>query len=53
MFIYSNVYWESGGFFGLAGRAEGGMWEDISMEELFIGKENFNEGAWDFLASFE
>ena len=28
-------------------------WEDISMEKLVMGEENFNEGAQGFLALFE
>ena len=30
-----------------------GTWEDISMERLLMGEENFNEGAQDFLALFD
>ena len=38
-----------GDFFGFGGRFEGGsVWEDISMEELFMGEENFNEGGAGF-----
>ena len=29
------------------------MWEDISMQELFMGKRNSMKGAQDFLALFE
>ena len=48
MFTYSNGYWEvysrfQGDFFGLGGRVEGGTWEDISMERIIMGEENFNE----------
>ena len=38
-------------FFGLGGRVEvwGGVtWEDISMEKLLKGEENFNEGGTGF-----
>ena len=53
MFTYSNGYWEVYRrfqfFFGLGGRVGGGgTWEDISMEELLIGEENFNEGGAGF-----
>ena len=55
MFTYSNGYWEvyrrfQGDFFGLGGRVEGGgvTWEDISMEKLLMGEENFNEGGAGF-----
>ena len=53
------VTWKStdvfrGIFFALGGRVKGRVtWEDISMEELFMGENNFNEGARDFLALFE
>ena len=37
------------GFFGLGGELRGGVtWEDISMEEFLMGKENFNEGSAGF-----
>ena len=43
-----------GDIFGLGWRVEGGVtWEDISLEKLLMGEENFNEGAQDFLALFE
>ena len=55
MFTYSNNgYWEvyrrsQGEFFGLGGRVEGGgTWGDISIEKLFMGEENFNEGGAGF-----
>ena len=33
-------------WFGV-GEVEGGTWEDLSMEEFIMGKENFNGGgAW-------
>ena len=49
VFTYSNGYWKvyrrfQGDFFGLEGRV-GGTWEDISLQELLMGKENFNEGG--------
>ena len=39
-------------FFGLGGRVGGGgvTWEDISMEELLMGEENFNEGGAGFFS---
>ena len=41
-------------FFGLGGELRGGgTWEDLSMEELLMGKETFMEGAQDFLALFK
>ena len=55
MFTYSNGYWEvyrrfQGDFFWFRGGVEGGglLWEDISMEKLFMGEENFNEGGAGF-----
>ena len=54
MFTYSNGYWEvykrfQGDFFGLGGGVEGEItWEDISMERLLMGEENFNEGGTGF-----
>ena len=51
MFTCSNGYWEvyrrsQGDFLGLGGRVEGGVtWEDISMEKVLMGEENFNEGG--------
>ena len=50
VFTYSNSYWEvyrrfQGDSFGLGGSWGGGVtWEDISMEKLLMGEENFNEG---------
>ena len=50
VFTCSNGYWElyrhfQGDFFGLGGRVEGEgvRWEDISMQELLMIEENFNE----------
>ena len=36
--------------FGLGGIVEGRgvTWEDLSMEEFFMGEENFNEGGAGF-----
>ena len=54
MFTYSNGYWEvyrrfQGDFFDLGGELRGGFtWEDISMEKLLMGEENFNEGGAGF-----
>ena len=55
MFTYSNGYWEvyrrfQGDFFCSGGKfeGEGVTWEDISMEKLVMGKENFNEGGAGF-----
>ena len=52
MFTYSNGYSEvyrrfQGDFFGLEGelRWGGAKWEDLSMEELFMGEETFNGGG--------
>ena len=58
MFTCSNGYWEvyrrfQGDFFGLGGRVGGFTWEDISMEKLLMGEENFNERAQNFLVFFE
>ena len=37
-------------FFGLGGELKGGgvTWEDISMEKILMGEENFNEGGAGF-----
>ena len=49
MFRYSNGYWEvyrrfQWDCFGLGvGFREGAIWEDLSLEEYFIGEEEFNE----------
>ena len=49
MFTYSNGYWEvyrrfQGDFFVWAwGSGEGAIWEDLSLEEYFMGEEKFNE----------
>ena len=54
MFTYSNGYWEVyrrflGDFFWFGGRVEGGgTWEDLSMEERFIGEETFDGGDTGF-----
>ena len=55
MFTYSNSYWEAyrrfqGDFLGfLGGKLRGGVkWEDLSMEELLMGKETFNGGGAGF-----
>ena len=52
MFAYSNGYWEvnrrfQGYFFlfGGGGDLRGVTWEDLSLEELLMGEENFNEGG--------
>ena len=55
VFTYSNGYWEvyrrfQGDFFGWGGGYVGG---ELSMEEFFMGKENFHEGAQDSLAFFK
>ena len=36
------------GIFGLGGELRGVTWEDIYMEELLMGEENFNEGGAGF-----
>ena len=49
MFTYSNGYWEVyrryQGFFlvWVWGSGEGAIWEDLSLEEYFMGEEKFNE----------
>ena len=53
VFTYSNgywwVYWCFQFFFILAGRVEGEvMLENIFMEEILMGEENFNEGGAGF-----
>ena len=53
MFTYSNGYWKvyrrfQGDFFGLGEELRGFTWEDLSMEELLTGEENFNEGGAGF-----
>ena len=54
VFTYSNGYWEvyrrfHGDFFVYGGIFEGGFaWEDISMEKLVMGEDNFNEGGAGF-----
>ena len=51
MFAYSNGYWEVNrrfqGYFFLFGGGDlrGVTWEDLSLEELLMGEENFNEGG--------
>ena len=50
VFTYSNGYWEvyrrfQGDFFGLGESWRGVTWEDLSMEERFIGEETFNGGG--------
>ena len=52
VFIYSDGYWEVYRrfqfFFCLGGDLRGVMWENISMEKLIMGEENFNEGGAGF-----
>ena len=44
MFRYSNGYWEVyRRFQGDWGSGEGAIWEDLSLEEYFMGEEKFNE----------
>ena len=50
MFTYSNGYWElyrrlQGDLFVSGGDLRGISWEDISMEKLIMGEDNFNEGG--------
>ena len=39
--VFRGIVW-------FRGRVEGGTWEDISMEELLMGEDNFNEGGAGF-----
>ena len=56
VFTYTNDYWEvyrrfQGDFFGFGEESWGGggvTWEDLSMEELLMGEENFNGGGAGF-----
>ena len=49
MFTYSNGYWDvyrryQGDFLvWVWGSGEGAIWEDLSLEEYFMGEEKFNE----------
>ena len=49
MFTYSNGYWEVYRrfqvffFVWVWGSGEGAIWEDLSLEEYFMGEEKFNE----------
>ena len=54
MFTYSNGYWEvywrfQGAFLVLVwGSGEGAIWEDLSLEQYFMGEEKFNEKGAEF-----